>query len=259
MTTQGDETATTANGPSRRTSGPFHRVLLKLSGEAFCEPGGFGINTDELRVIAEEVAEAVRTGVQVAVVVGGGNIIRGAELAASGDVPKATADYMGMLGTVINALALHEKLASIGVDARAMSALEIRSVAEPFIRGRALRHLEKGRVVVLAAGTGNPFFTTDTCAALRATELGCEVLLKATKVDGVYSADPMKDPGATRFDEISFAEAMQRGLRVMDITALAMCQEQRLPVIVFEFKKRGNIRRVVQGEPLGTLLYCVDR
>lgn len=256
MTSPVDEPAVK---PSVESPGrTYQRVLLKLSGEAFCTPGGFGISPDELRIIAQEIAQAVETGVQIAVVVGGGNMIRGAELAASGDVPQATADYMGMLGTVINALALREKLVSVGVDSRTMSALEIRSVAEPFIRGRALRHLEKGRVVVLAAGTGNPFFTTDTCAALRATELGCEVLLKATKVDGVYSADPNLDPSATRFDSLSFAEALGRGLRVMDMTALAMCQEQHLPVLVFDFKKAGNIRRVVEGERIGTLLHCAD-
>lgn len=233
----------------------FERVLLKISGESFCAPGGFGIDPEELRSIAEEIKLATDLGVQVAVVVGGGNIIRGAQLAEAGDVPQATADYMGMLGTVINALALREKLVRLGTDARVQSAIEIKAVAEPFIRGRALRHLEKGRVVILAAGTGNPFFTTDTCAALRATELDCDVLLKATKVDGVYSADPKKDPTATRFEEISFGEALSRGLRIMDMTALAMCQEQELPVLVFDFKKPGNIARAVQGEAIGTLVY----
>ncbi|MCB9846681.1 MAG: UMP kinase [Phycisphaeraceae bacterium] len=235
--------------------GSLRRVLLKLSGEAFCRPGGFGIDTQELRVIAEEIKSAAAGGVQMAVVVGGGNIIRGSRLAASGDVAQATADYMGMLGTVINGLALKENLAGLGVESRVMSALEIRSVAEPFIRGRAIRHLEKGRVVILVAGTGNPFFTTDTCAALRATELDCQVLLKATKVDGVYTADPQKDASATRFEALTFAEALSRELAVMDMTALAMCQERNLRVLVFDFKQRGNIRRVVAGEPLGTLLY----
>ena len=169
---------------------PPKRVLLKLSGEAFCAPDGFGIDTKELGVIANEVLEATKAGAQIAIVVGGGNIIRGAELAKSGDIQQATADYMGMLGTVMNAAALKEKLDSIGVDSRVLSALDIRAIAEPFIRNRAIRHLNKGRVVILAAGTGNPFFTTDTCAALRATELDCDVLLKATKVDGVYTADP---------------------------------------------------------------------
>ncbi|CAG1009476.1 uridylate kinase [Phycisphaerales bacterium] len=233
----------------------YKRILLKISGESFCKPGGFGIDSVELEAIAGEIKAAHSVGAQLAVVVGGGNIIRGAELASQGHIAQATADQMGMLGTVINALALKEKLVSIGVDCRAMSAIEIRAVAEPFIRGRALRHMEKGRVVILAAGTGNPFFTTDTCAALRATELECEILLKATKVDGVYSADPKKDPGAVRFDELSFADAMTKKLRVMDMTALAMCSEHKIPVIVFDFKKSGNIARVARGERIGTLLH----
>jgi len=230
------------------------RVLLKLSGEAFCSPGGFGISTEELNSIANEVKSATKTGAQIAVVVGGGNIIRGAELAQSGDIQQATADYMGMLGTVMNAVALKEKLDSIGTDSRVMSALDIRAVAEPFIRGRAIRHLEKGRVVILAAGTGNPFFTTDTCASLRATELDCEILLKATKVDGVYTADPHKDPTATRYDSLTFEEALEKRLGVMDMTALTMCQERNIPLLVFDFKIPGNIRKVMEGEPIGTLL-----
>lgn len=232
----------------------YRRVLLKLSGEAFSSAGGFGIENDELDVIGREVCEAARVGTQVAVVVGGGNIIRGAVLAEQGHIPQATADYMGMLGTVINALALKEKLLTLGQDSRVLSAIEIRAVAEPFIRGRAIRHLEKGRVVILAAGTGNPFFTTDTCAALRATELECDVLLKATKVDGVYTADPKKDPKATRYESLTFAEALSKNLRIMDMTALAMCQEQKVPVLVFDFKRPGNIRRVVEGASIGTLV-----
>lgn len=237
---------------NRRT---YKRVLLKLSGEAFCAPGGFGIDAKELEVIAGEVRDAARLGVELAVVVGGGNIIRGAELAAAGHIHQATADYMGMLGTVINGLALKEKLVSMDVPCRVLSALEVRSVAEPFIRGRAVRHLEKGRVVILAAGTGNPFFTTDTCAALRATELDCDILLKATKVDGVYSADPRKDPSATRYESLTFAEAIQKRLGVMDMTALAMCQERKIPVLVFDFKKSGNIAKVIGGESIGTLVH----
>lgn len=231
------------------------RVLLKLSGEAFCAANGFGIDTHELGVIANEVLDATKAGAQVAVVVGGGNIIRGAELAQSGDIQQATADYLGMLGTVMNGVALKEKLESLGIPTRMMSALDIRAVGEPFIRGRALRHLEKGRVVILAAGTGNPFFTTDTCAALRATELDCDVLLKATKVDGVYTADPNKDPSATRYDQLTFAEAIEKRLGVMDMTALAMCQEREIPVLVFDFKIPGNIRGVIEGKPIGTLLH----
>lgn len=237
---------------NRRT---YKRVLLKLSGEAFCAPGGFGIDAKELEVIAGEVRDAARLGVELAVVVGGGNIIRGAELAAAGHIHQATADYMGMLGTVINGLALKEKLVSLDVPCRVLSALEVRSVAEPFIRGRAVRHLEKGRVVILAAGTGNPFFTTDTCAALRATELECDILLKATKVDGVYSADPRKDASATRYESLTFAEAIQKRLGVMDMTALAMCQERKIPVLVFDFKKSGNIAKVIGGESIGTLVH----
>lgn len=259
MTNPSEPTATpapagrTASAPARPW--PLNRVLLKLSGEAFIKKGGFGIDPDELRHIAREIAEASSLETQVAVVVGGGNIIRGASLAQQGDVPQATADYMGMLGTIINGLALKEQLAALGIDSRVMSAIEIRAVAEPFIRGRALRHLEKGRVVILVAGTGNPFFTTDTCAALRATELECDILLKATKVDGVYSADPATDPAATRYETISFGQALSGELAVMDMTALAMCQQQGIPVLVFDFKVAGNIARVVRGEPIGTLLY----
>jgi len=232
----------------------FRRALLKLSGEAFAKPGAFGIDAEELDHIAGEVATAARLGVQLAVVVGGGNIVRGAQLAAAGHIEQATADYMGMLGTVINALALREKLLTMGVDSRVLSALEVRSVAEPFIRGRALRHLEKGRVVILAAGTGNPFFTTDTCASLRARELECDVLLKATKVDGVYDADPKRNPEAKRFDTLTFTDAINRQLGVMDITAMAMCREHNIPVVVFDFKTAGNIRRVVGGERIGTIV-----
>jgi len=231
------------------------RILLKLSGEAFCDPGGFGVSPDAVSHIAKEVRGSVESGIQVAVVVGGGNIIRGAELAAAGAIPQATADYMGMLGTVINALALREHLVQLGVDSRVMSAIEIKAVAEPFIRGRAIRHLEKGRVIILAAGTGNPFFTTDTCAALRATELECQLLLKATKVDGVYTADPNKDPDAQRIDQLSFTDALRRGLRVMDMTALAMCQEHDVPVLVFDFRQGQSIQRAVRGEAMGTYVY----
>jgi uridylate kinase len=233
---------------------PYRRVVLKISGEGFAKPGQFGIDADELSLIAQEIADACRIGVEVAVVVGGGNIIRGGMLAREGRIDQSTADYMGMLGTVINGLALREALTRLDQPARLMSAVDIPAVAEPFIRGRALRHFEKGRVLILAAGTGNPYFTTDTCAALRGTELNADVLLKATKVDGVYTADPMTDPTATRFDRLTFTEAVEKKLRVMDLTALTMCMEQRLPVLVFEFKQPGNIRRVVSGEQIGTLI-----
>ena len=243
-----------SKSPAPPDDRPFGRILLKLSGEAFCAPGGFGVDPEELEVIAKEVRDAAAEQIELAVVVGGGNIIRGAQLAAAGHIQRATADYMGMLGTVINALALKEKLLSLGVDSRVMSAIEIRAVAEPFVRGRALRHMEKGRVVILAAGTGNPFFSTDTCASLRATELDCDIILKATKVDGVYTADPRKDPKARRYDTITFAEAIAKNLKVMDQTALTMCLENDIPVLVFDFKKSGNIRRAIRGERIGTLV-----
>jgi uridylate kinase len=245
----------TRNGshPSSPRTQPS-RVLLKISGESFCKPGGFGVDPNELDFIATEIKAAKKSGAQIAVVVGGGNIIRGAELAQAGHIQQATADYMGMLGTVINALALKEKLVTLDVDCRVMSAIEVRAVAEMFIRNRALRHLEKGRIVILAAGTGNPFFTTDTCAALRAVELKCDLLLKATKVDGVYTADPKKDKTATRYDSLTYAEAISKRLKVMDMTALAMVQEHDVPVMVFDFKKPGNIAKAVAGEMLGTML-----
>jgi uridylate kinase len=235
---------------------PYKRVLLKISGESFCKPGSFGIDPSELAHIASEIQLTAKSGTQLAIVVGGGNIIRGAELAKQGHIHQATADHMGMLGTVINALALKEKLLSMGTDCRVMSAVEIRAVAESFIRGRAVRHMEKGRVIILAAGTGNPFFTTDTCAALRATELECDILLKATKVDGVYTADPKKDPTATRYERITYAESMAKNLRVLDQTALALCNEQRVPVLVFDFRVSGNIARAVRGEQIGTVVYA---
>ncbi len=243
-----------AKAPRPPDDRPFGRILLKLSGEAFCAPGGFGVDPEELEVIAKEVRDAASEGIELAVVVGGGNIIRGAQLAQAGHIQRATADYMGMLGTVINALALKEKLLSLSVDSRVMSAIEIRAVAESFVRGRALRHMEKGRVVILAAGTGNPFFSTDTCAALRATELDCDIILKATKVDGVYTADPRKDPKARRYETITFAEAIRQNLKVMDQTALTMCLEHDIPVLVFDFKKNGNILRAIRGEKVGTLV-----
>jgi len=234
---------------------PFYRrVVLKVSGESFAKPGEFGIDAGELALMAGEIRDASNLGTQVAVVVGGGNIIRGAELAERGQIDQATADYMGMLGTVINAVALREALEKLGQPARVMSAIALQAVAEPFIRARAIRHLEKGRVIILAAGTGNPFFTTDTCASLRGTELNADILLKATKVDGVYDSDPKKNPKATRYARLTFAEALEKQLRVMDLTALSMCMEHDLPVKVFDFKTPGNIRRVVEGAEIGTLI-----
>jgi uridylate kinase len=232
----------------------YRRVILKISGESFAKPGQFGIDPEELAVIAGEIVDAAQNGTQVAVVVGGGNMIRGGVLAKKGNIDQSTADYMGMLGTVINAMALKVALEAKSQPARLLSAIDIPAVAERFIRARAIRHLEKGRVLILAAGTGNPFFTTDTCAALRGAELNADILLKATKVDGVYTGDPKLDPKATRFDKLTFTDALERKLKVMDLTALAMCMEHHLPVIVFDFKTHGNIRRVVHGENLGTLV-----
>jgi uridylate kinase len=232
----------------------YRRVILKISGESFAKPGQLGIDPQELAVMAGEIIDAAKSGTQIAVVVGGGNIIRGAALAHDGHIDQSTADYMGMLGTVINGLALKTTVESMGQPARLMSAIDIPAVAERFIRARALRHFEKGRVLILAAGTGNPFFTTDTCASLRGAELNADILLKATKVDGVYTGDPKKDPTAKRFAKLTFTEAIERQLKVMDMTALAMCMENKLPVVVFNFKEHGNIRRVVAGEELGTLV-----
>jgi uridylate kinase len=235
---------------------PYQRVLLKLSGEALGgaqddSGGGHGIDPESVRTIAKQVVGVARSGVQVAIVVGGGNILRGADFSKLGG-QRASADYMGMLATVINALALCDALESQGLPTRVMTAIEIRQVAEPFLRRVALAHLEKGRVVILAAGTGNPFFTTDTAAALRAAELSCDVLLKATKVDGVYTADPKRDPKARRFDELTYMDVLKDGLRIMDGTAITMCMENRLPVVVFNLFEEGNLERVVKGENLGT-------
>jgi uridylate kinase len=247
------------NNPSSTAApvhhGAYRRVLLKLSGESLSGDGSQGLEPGELKVIAQEIQAAHATGCQIALVVGGGNFIRGASLAKIGHMPQATADYMGMLATVINGLAMKEALLAAGVDARVMSAIEVKAVAEPFIRARALRHLDKGRIVILAGGTGNPFCTTDTCAALRALELDCQVLAKATKVDGVYTADPRKDPTATKIESLNFMDAMTRNLRVMDMTAFAMCQEHRKPIVVFDYKKPGNIKRLVLGESLGTIIH----
>ncbi|HEY8747968.1 MAG TPA: UMP kinase [Tepidisphaeraceae bacterium] len=232
----------------------YNRVLLKISGEGFCHEGGFGIEASELENIARQCADVVKTGVQLAVVVGGGNFIRGATFSEQGHIPRSTADYMGMLATVLNALALQEMLEKMGQPTRVQSAIGVYSVCEPFIRRRAIRHLEKNRVVILAAGTGNPFFTTDTCAALRATELQADVLLKATKVDGIYSADPKKDPKAVKYDTISYEQVLREKLRVMDLTAITLCMERKIPLVVFDMKTDGNIARVVRGEPIGTTI-----
>ena len=236
-------------------SAAYKRILLKLSGEALMGDDAYGINEEVVSRIVSEVAEITRLGVQVGVVIGGGNIFRGMKGAASG-MDRATADYMGMLATVMNAMALADAMRRMDLEARVQSALRIDQVVEPYIRGRAIRHLEEGRVVIFAAGTGNPFFTTDTAAALRGAEIGAQIVLKATKVDGIYSADPKKDPQATRYDKISFNEAISKSLAVMDATAFALCRDQKLPINVFSIFKPGALKRVVMGESEGTLVYC---
>jgi uridylate kinase len=232
----------------------YKRILLKISGEGFCKEGGFGIDADELHNIARQLVEVAQMGVQLAIVVGGGNFIRGATFSKDGQFPRATADYMGMLATVLNAVALQETMEKMGQPTRVQSAISVYSVCEPFIRRRTVRHLEKGRAVILAAGTGNPYFTTDTCATLRATEIQADVLLKATKVDGIYSADPKKDPKATMYDEITYEQVLRDELTVMDLTAFTMAKQQRIPLVVFNLKKDGNIARVVRGEKVGTTI-----
>jgi uridylate kinase len=232
----------------------YKRVLLKISGEGFCKETGFGIDADELENIARQCVEVSQMGVQLAIVVGGGNFIRGATFSKDGHFPRATADYMGMLSTVINAVALQETMERLGQPTRVLSAISVYSIAEPFIRRRAVRHLEKGRAIILAAGTGNPYFTTDTCATLRATEIEADVLLKATKVDGIYSADPKKDPSATMYHDVSYEQVLRDELKVMDLTAFTMAKQQKIPLVVFNLKKQGNIARVVRGEKVGTTI-----
>ncbi len=232
----------------------YQRILLKLSGEALMGDDAFGINRATIVRMVEEIADVTRLGVQVAVVIGGGNIFRGVAGGAVG-MDRATADYMGMLATVMNALALADSMEKAGLVARVMSAIAIDQVVEPYVRPKALQYLEEGKVVIFAAGTGNPFFTTDTAAALRGAEIGAEMVLKATKVDGVYTADPNKDPTATRYESISFDEAIANNLQVMDATAFALCRDQKLPIKVFSIFKLGALRRVVLGEPEGTLVH----
>ena len=233
---------------------PVHqRILLKLSGEALMGDDAFGINQATIERMVADVAEVARIGVQVAVVIGGGNIFRGIAGGSAG-MDRATADYMGMLATVMNALALADAMGKQGVTARVMSAIDIQQVVEPYVRPKALQYLEEGKVVIFAAGTGNPFFTTDTAASLRGAEIGAEVVLKATKVDGVYTADPMKDPTATRYTRLSFDEAIGRHLGIMDATAFALCRDQKLPIRVFSIVKPGALMRVVMGEDEGTLV-----
>ncbi|HKA50626.1 MAG TPA: UMP kinase [Candidatus Dormibacteraeota bacterium] len=231
----------------------YRRILLKLSGEALGGDKDYGIDFDVVRKIARQVKRVHDLGVEIAMVVGGGNIFRGRDVAVRG-FDRATGDYMGMLGTVINALALQDGLEKLGLPARTMSAVQMNQVAEPYIRRRAVRHLEKGRVVILAGGNGNPYFTTDTTAALRAVELETDVVMKATKVDGVYTADPIRDPTATKFQRLDYLEVLNRGIEVMDSTALTLCMDNGMPIVVFDLLKEGNMERVVSGDPIGTLV-----
>ncbi len=231
----------------------YRRVVLKLSGEALAGSQGYGIDPQMLERIAAEVRDVTALGVQLAIVIGGGNIFRGIA-ASTGGMDRATADTMGMLATIINALALQDALEKAGNQTRVLSAIEMRAVAEPYIRRRAIRHLEKGRVVIFAAGTGNPFFTTDTAGALRAIEIGADAIMKATKVDGIYSADPKRDSTAERLPRVTYIDVLSRRLQVMDTTAVSLCMENGLPIIVFDLTRSGNIRRIVLGEPVGSIV-----
>lgn len=231
----------------------FSRVLLKLSGEALMGDKSFGIDQKVVEYIAKELKGISKMGVQVAIVIGGGNIFRGLEASAEG-MERTSADYMGMLATVLNSLALQNSLEVSGMPTRVQSAIEMQELAEPYIRRRAVRHLEKGRFVIFAAGTGNPYFTTDTAAALRAVEIGADIILKATKVDGVYSSDPVKDPDAKKYKNISYMDVLKQGLKVMDSTAISLCMDNKLPIMVFSLMKKGNIKRVFEGKKIGTLV-----
>jgi uridylate kinase len=232
----------------------YKRVIVKLSGESFCSPEGFGIEASAVEGLVDEIVPLVRMKVQAALVIGGGNFVRGRDLASDPHIQRATGDYMGMLATVINALALQDALESRGVPTRLLGAITMTAVCEPFIRRRAIRHLEKGRIVILAGGTGSPFFSTDTCAALRVNELQAEVLLKATKVAGVFDSDPAKNPAARRYDRLTYRKVLSDRLGVMDLTAISMCMEQSIPIIVFQLSKPGNLAGVVRGKKIGTVI-----
>jgi len=248
-------TTDASNSASNSTErSKYSRILLKISGEGLCRPGGFGIDGEQLDKIARELKTVADTGVQLALVVGGGNFIRGAQLAGTTHISAATAHYMGMLGTVINALAIQETLERIGLATRVQSAIAVDRVCEKFIRRRAIRHLEKGRAVILAGGTGNPFVTTDSCAALRGTELGAEVVMKATKVDGVYSDDPQQHPDAKLYQSLTYNQVIDGRLKVMDVSAIDLCQQSNIPIVVFNLMKPGNMLKVVQGATVGTLV-----
>jgi len=229
-------------------------VLLKLSGESFCKPGGFGIDGPSLQSIAERIARLAKLGPQVAVVIGGGNFLRGAAFSQVSRIPRTTADYMGMLATVINACALQETLEQIGQPTRVLSAIEVAAICEPFVKRRAIRHLEKGRVAILAGGTGNPFFSTDTCAALRAAEIGAELMIKATKVDGVFTDDPATNPDAKMIESLTYQDVLQQNLKIMDPAAISLCRENNIPIVVLNIFKEGNITLAIEGRRVGTLI-----
>jgi uridylate kinase len=231
----------------------YKRILLKISGEAMMGDKAYGVDPATVDFIAKEIKDAVSTGVEVAIVIGGGNIFRGVEASVKG-IERASADYMGMLATVINALALQNYLEKYGIPTRVQSAIEMKELAEPYIRRKAIRHLEKGRTVIFAAGTGNPYFTTDTAASLRAMEIGADIIVKATKVDGVYSSDPMKDPSARKYTSISYIDVLKKGLSIMDSTAISLCMDNNLPIMVFNLMGKGNIRKIIEGKKIGTLV-----
>ncbi len=231
----------------------YKKILLKISGEAMMGDRGYGVDPATVDFIAKEIKDAISMGVQMAIVIGGGNIFRGVEASVQG-IERASADYMGMLATVINALALQNSLEKHGVATRVQSAIEMKELAEPYIRRKAMRHLEKGRTVIFAAGTGNPYFTTDTAASLRAMEIGADIILKATKVDGVYSSDPMKDAAAKRYDSITYIDVLRKGLSIMDSTAISLCMDNNLPIMVFNLRGKGNIRKIIEGKKIGTLV-----
>jgi uridylate kinase len=237
----------------------YKRVLLKLSGESFCRPNGFGIDGDSIGSVAQQIVHICRQGPQTAIVVGGGNFLRGAAFSDKSRISRTTADYLGMLSTIINACTLQETLEKLGQPTRVLSAIEVAAICEPFIRRRALRHMEQGRVVILAGGTGNPFFSTDTCAALRASELEADLMIKATKVDGVYTDDPKTNPNAQLFDQLTYQEVLQRNLKVMDPAAVSLCRENRIPIVVLNIFQEGNIIRALKGQPVGTLISDQDQ
>ena len=240
-------------GSSEKTIPQYKRVLLKLSGEALQGPGQFGISSDVIEYVSEEIKSIYSLGVETGIVIGGGNIFRGVSSSSKG-MDRSTADYMGMLATVINALALQDFLERKGLSTRIQTALEIKQVAEPFIKRRAIRHLEKGRIVIFASGTGNPFFTTDTAATLRALQMGADIIMKATKVDGIYDKDPLKNKDASKFAELTYMEILKKGLKVMDATSISLCMEGNIPIVVFDLFEKGNIEKVIRGQKVGTIV-----